>query len=261
VRGTIIGLIGCGNVGSLVAKAVREGKIRASIGALFDSKVDRSKLLAHRLGDPSLAKESFDEFMKSEVQLVVEAASVDAVKQYSERVLRSGKDLMVLSVGALLDDGLRARLVSLASEHGCKIIVPSGAIGGLDVLKAGSLGGIESITLTTAKNPASLGMEETSERRLVFEGSVERAVELYPRNINVAAALAIASGVRPHVRIFVDPKIRTNVHEVEVKGAFGEAKFFISNLPSPDNPRTSYLAALSVMRAIQGIEESIVIGT
>ena len=261
MRDTIIGLIGCGNVGSFVAKAVRERKKGVELGALFDLDRTKAEGLAKSIGEPSLAKASFEELIKTDLQLVVETASADAVREYSERVLKAGKDLIILSVGGLLDDGFRERLVSLARRNRRKLIIPSGAIGGLDILKASSVAEIKEITLTTTKNPANLGLGGVTKRTLIFDGSADEAVKLYPKNINVAAAVAIASGVRPRVRIFADPDVRTNIHQVEVRGAFGEAKLTVSNLPSPSNPRTSYLAALSVVRAIEGAEESIVIGT
>lgn len=258
---TIIGLIGCGNIGTIIIKAVLEGRLKATVGALFDTDETRVRELSELLGDPGKCKPNFEEFIEEDVDLVVEAASIDAVKEYGERVLNAGKNLIILSVGALLDEKVLGRLEETTRANGSKIIIPSGAIGGLDLLKAASITGIEEILLTTTKNPRSLENVDASKRTVIFEGSSKEAVEHFPRNINVAAALSIASKANLRVMIVSDPKVKTNTHEIRAKGKFGEMVLRVSNLPSPDNPKTSYLAALSVIRTIQGQEDRIQIGT
>jgi predicted dinucleotide-utilizing enzyme len=117
------------------------------------------------------------------------------------------------------------------------------------------------VILTTTKNPKSLSMEEKPQgRTVVFEGDANQAVKLFPRNINVGAAIALAADADLKVKIVADPAVTTNTHELEARGAFGALMLRVSNVPSPDNPRTSYLAALSVIRAIRGMGESLVIG-
>ena len=195
------------------------------------------------------------------MDLVIEAASIEAVREYAEEVLSTGRDMIILSVGALLDEDFMARLEKASMSKGSRVIVPSGAIGGLDLLKAASISGIEKIVLTTTKNPRSLEDVDATKRSVIFDGTAKDAVDHFPRNINVAAALSIASKAELRVRILADPDVKTNTHEIAAEGKFGEMVLRVSNLPSPDNPKTSYLAALSVIRTIQGLEEKIIIGT
>jgi len=258
---TIIGLIGCGNIGTIIVRAIREGKLEAEVGALFDVDESRSRELSELLGDTSRCKPDFEEFIREKLDLVVEAASIDAVKDYGERVLNAGKDMIILSVGALLNEDLLDRLERSTKENGCKIVIPSGAIGGLDLLKAASIAGIEEILLTTTKNPNSLDEAGERKRTIIFEGSAKEAVEHFPKNINVAAAISITSKANLQVKVVSDPGVDTNTHEITAKGRFGQMVLKVSNMPSPDNPKTSYLAALSVIRTIKGQEERIQIGT
>ncbi len=259
---TNIGLLGCGNIGTTIIQAVKEGRLDVKIGALYDVDYDSARRLAEQLGRPDLCKKSFDSFISADMDLVIEAASVKAVRDHAERIVASGRSLIVLSVGGLIDPNFRGKLVDASKASGSKIIVPSGAIGGLDLLKAGRVAGIDEVILTTTKNPKSLPEGDSiTQRTVVFEGNVEEAVRLFPKNINVAAAVSIASGVNPRVRIVADPAAGTNTHEVEARGAFGNMRLIVSNVPSPGNPKTSYLAALSVIRTIQGFGESLVVGT
>jgi len=262
VTRTQIGLIGCGNVATIIVRAAAEGRLDAGIGALFDIDHGRARRLAEIAGRPGVEKKTFAEFLSTPVDLVVEAASADAVRSYAEAVVSSGRDMVILSVGALMDRDLRERLKAASRATGSRVILPSGAIGGLDVLKAASTAGLEEVVLTTTKNPKSLpGDTPITEKTLLFEGDAEEAVKRFPRNINVAASVALASEANVTVRIVADPKVRANTHQLKARGAFGEMTLTISNVPSPDNPRTSYLAALSVIRTIQGMQDQLLVGT
>jgi aspartate dehydrogenase len=255
-------VIGCGNIGTILARAVKDGRLGVEIGAIYDIRSANSEKLARILGSPEVCKRDFGEFVSADLDLVVEAASISAVRDYGKAVLSKGRDLLVLSVGALLDDELRESMLVVARKTGCRIIVPSGAIGGLDLLKSASVGDIQEVVLTTTKNPASLDeVGDLGKRKVVFEGNADEAIEQFPKNINVAAAISLASGAKLRVRIVADPRVSTNTHEIKAKGAFGEMVLRVSNVPSPDNPKTSYLAALSVIRTIQGLGEALVIGT
>lgn len=255
-------MIGCGNIGTILARAVKDGRLGVEIGAIFDLRKANSEKLARIIGSPHVCKGNFGDFVSTDLDLVVEAASISAVRDYGRAVLSKGKDLLVLSVGALLDDGLREAMLEAARESGCRIIVPSGAVGGLDLLKSASVGEIRELVLTTTKNPASLDeVRDLDRRTVVFEGNADEAIEQFPKNINVAAAISLASGAKLRVRIVADPRVSTNTHEIKAKGAFGEMVLRVSNVPSPDNPKTSYLAALSVIRTIEGLGEALVIGT
>jgi aspartate dehydrogenase len=196
----------------------------------------------------------------ADVDLVVEAASPAAVRSCGEAVLAAGKDLVVMSVGALADPAFLARLRDAAIASGRRIYIPSGAVMGLDNLKIGRVGGIDRLVLRTTKSPASLGLT-VAERTLVFQGRAEECVRAYPKNINVSAAIALAAGQELEVELWADPAVDRNIHEIFAEGAFGDAHLRIRNVPSLENPATSYLAALSILALLHDLAEPIVVGT
>lgn len=208
------------------------------------------------------------------VDLVVECASQQAVKGVAIPTLKNGKSIMIMSVGALIDEGLFDEIKRLSHENNSRVYLPSGAIAGLDALKSAYVGGLSSVTLITRKPPHSLegcscfedeGLDISSieEERLVFEGSADEAVKLFPANVNVAASLSIAGIGAEHttVKVIADPKLSRNTHELHVVGEFGEFKTRVENLPSPSNPKTSYLAALSAIATLKKIVDPIQVGT
>ena len=249
-----IGLLGCGNVGRIIA-AHAEG-IR--VVAVFDIIPGRAEELAGLCHAQTYT--DFDLFMQEDFSIVVEAASVDAVKLYGEAALRSGRDIAILSVGALADEEFRERLVEVAREAGRKIRIPSGAVIGLDNLKIGQISPPEKFLLRTTKPPASLGMV-AGERTEIFKGLAHDCIKLYPKNINVAVALGLAAGRDADVELWVDPGIERNIHEIFAEGDFGDIYIRVRNTPSPDNPATSYMAALSILTLLKNLENPLVVGT
>jgi aspartate dehydrogenase len=249
-----IGLLGCGNIGRVIA----ESDMGIDIRALYDRVPEKAESLSLQCGAPAFAE--FSSFIRKDFDLVVEAASVEAVQEYAEEVLLQGKDLVVLSAGGLVDPDFRTRLTETARKQKKKIYIPSGAIAGLDNLKVGQIVGMETLILRTTKNPSSLHMKK-SERRLIFQGKAHDCIREFPRNINVAVALSLAAGRDADVEIWVDPATERNIHEVYARGPFGEITITVSNVPSPDNPATSYLAALSILTLLKNIENPLVIGT
>jgi aspartate dehydrogenase len=249
-----IGLLGCGNIGRVIAGSGMGIDIRA----LFDRIPEKANELSQQTGAPAFPE--FSSFIQEDFDLVVEAASVEAVQEYAEEVLRRRKDLVVLSAGALADSDFRTRLIEIARAEKKKIYVPSGAIAGLDNLKVGQIVGMDTLILKTTKNPSSLHLK-TNERRLIFQGKAHDCIREFPRNINVAVALSLAAGRDADVEIWVDPATQRNIHEVYAKGRFGEITITVSNVPSPDTPATSYLAALSILTLLRNMESPLVIGT
>jgi aspartate dehydrogenase len=249
-----VGLLGCGNIGHLIASHA-EG---FAIAALYDQMPDRARELAASSG--GIAYDSFGAFAAAEIDLVVEAASVGAVRAHGEAVLGAGKDFVVMSVGALADAAFLAELREAAIASGRRVYVPSGAVMGLDNLKIGRIGGIDRLVLRTTKSPASLRLDLT-ERTLVFRGRADECVQAFPKNINVSAALALAAGREVEVELWADPAVDRNIHEICAEGPFGDAYLRIRNVPSPDNPATSYLAALSILVLLRDLGEPIVVGT
>ncbi|HIH03956.1 MAG TPA: aspartate dehydrogenase [Methanoregulaceae archaeon] len=249
-----VGLLGCGTIGRLIA-AHADG---FEVAALYDQAPEQARELAGRCG--GVAYDSFAAFAGFDLDLVVEAASVRAVRAHGEAVLAAGKDLVVMSVGALADAAFLARLREAAIASGRKVRIPSGAVMGLDNLKVGRIGGIDRLVLRTTKNPASLGLM-VAERMLVFRGRAEECVKAYPKNINVSAAIALAAGQELEVELWADPAVDRNVHEICTEGPFGDAYLRIRNVPSPGNRATSYLAALSILALLHDLGEPIVVGT
>ncbi len=214
-----------------------------------------------------------EELLQS-VDLVVESASQNAVRFVVPKALEAGCDVMVLSVGALADEELRERLFRLAEQNNCKLYFPSGAVAGIDGINSASAAGISSVTLTTRKPPLSLAgaphvetlgieLEKIEKETLLFEGPASEAVKAFPANVNVAATISLA-GIgfeQTKVRVIADPALSRNVHEITVEGEFGKLFTRVENLPSPENPKTSYLAALSAISTLKKILSPVQIGT
>lgn len=249
-----IGLLGCGNVGHIIARHADDFEI-VGLFDLISERAQELALLCH-----ARPYTDFEEFIRQDFDLVVEAASVAAVKRYGEEIIRAGKDLVVLSGGALADDEYRVALVETARQHNKKIHIPSGAIIGLDNLKIGQISPLTTLLLRTTKNPASLGIE-TTERTEVFRGLAHNCIKQFPKNINVAVALGLAAGKEADVELWADPAVERNVHEVFAEGEFGDIYIRVRNIPSPENPSTSYMAALSILTLLRNLTNPLVVGT
>ncbi|MCJ7443125.1 MAG: aspartate dehydrogenase [Methanotrichaceae archaeon] len=266
-----IGLVGCGAIGTEVAKAIDRGDISAELVAVCDRSSNCVEQLIKSLKNKPIKVNLLELVDRSDI--VVEAASQKAVPSVARLALKKGKSLMIMSVGALADIELYREIKKLASDHRAKVYIPSGAISGLDGLKSASLGTISKITLTTTKKPASfegapyiiekkIDLKALQKPTLLFEGTAAEAVKAFPANVNVAATLCLAAregDVR--VRIIADPQIKVNRHEIIAEGDFGQISTKVENIPSPMNPKTSYLAALSAIATLRSIVEPIKIGT
>jgi aspartate dehydrogenase len=267
-----IGLIGYGTIGRVLSKAIEDGKTGpARLVAVKDMGEEAPFELMD--GGPTYTHD-IQTFLATDMQVVVEAASQAVLKEYAPRVLKSRRDLIVMSVGAFSDENFLRDVVALSSKYGGRVFIPSGAIGGLDVLSAACLDEIQEVTLTTTKPPKALkgarstidpdlDLETVMEPTCIYDGPAEDAVVKYPKNVNVAAALSMA-GVgfkRTTVRIVADPQADRNQHRIEVKGNFGELTLELKLRPSPSNPKTTYLAALSVVRMVKKLTERVRVGT
>jgi aspartate dehydrogenase len=249
-----VGLLGCGNVGRIIAKE----RIGVKITALHDRIPERAEEAARLCG--AEVYRDFPGFVRADMDIVVEAASVAAVREHAEEILSNGKDLVILSVGALADRPFRERLTALAREKGRRIHVPSGAILGLDNLKVGQIAPFRRLLLRTTKSPDSLNLR-AKQRMMIFSGKANDCIREFPKNINVAVALGLAAGREADVEIWIDPDVDRNVHEIIAEGDFGDIFIRVSNVPSPDNPSTSYLAALSILTLLKNLNEPLVVGT
>lgn len=261
-----VGLVGCGTIGSQLALAIDSDKIAgASLVTLFDVSDSNLQNLKAKLSSSPKPYSEFGGFLASGADIVIEAASQDAVRAFSRPILEAGKDLMVMSVGALADDDFLAELLQTATKKGCRIYVPTGAIAGIDAIRSVRYL-LESVTLTTTKSPKALAgapFFETSkikpddivESTVIYEGTAANAVRAFPANVNVAAVLSLAGiGVdKTKVRIVADPQAITNQHEIIAIGSFGEIRIIVNNVPSPGNPKTSFLAILSAIECLRSI--------
>lgn len=267
-----IGIVGCGFIGTTIASALELMDEVVSIN-LLDVNYDSTLKLCSSLKKARPFPPDDVKGLIEASDLVVEAASQQAVKEVLPGALGMGKDVMVLSVGALVDETLWGDMRAKAKERGVRIFVPSGAIAGVDGIGSASIAEIESITLTVTKPPEGLSMDPSLHERakdlknitepvVLFEGPAREAVSKFPKNVNVAAAISLA-GIgfdRTVVRVVVDPSVSRNQHRVEVKGRFGAMSVLMQNLPSTTNPRTSYLAPLSAISTIRKVLTGIYIG-
>ncbi|RBQ25126.1 MAG: putative L-aspartate dehydrogenase [Methanocorpusculum sp. MCE] len=248
-----VGLLGCGNIGHVIAKSQENFKITA----VYDVVFERAEAFGREFGATPYS--DFSEFLKEPTDIVVEAASVAAAMSHAESILLAGKDLVIMSVGALADISFREELIQTAREMKKKIHIPSGAIMGLDNIRVGQISSIDKFVLRTTKNPKSLSREAV-EKTCIFTGKAYDCVHQYPKNTNVAESLSIACGRDVDVELWMDPNEDRNMHEIFFEGEFGEAYIRVRNVPSPDNPATSYLAALSILSLLKNLDNPLVIG-
>ena len=273
----IIGLLGCGTIGTHLAVAINSGKIdNASLEGMFDIIQENAATLKSKLKTDVQVYSDFDNLIAASVDIIIEAASQEAVRRFSKPIVEAGKDLMIMSVGALADSALLTELSEISSlkKGKNKIYVPSGAVAGIDAIRS-VRHLIDSITLTTTKSPKSLSgapfltakninLNSITEITEIYEGTASEAVKLFPANVNVAAVLSLAGigSDKTKVRVVVNPHATTNQHEIVATGSFGDIKITVNNVTAPGNPKTSFLAVLSAIECLRSIcDDGIKIGS
>jgi len=193
--------------------------------------------------------------------MVAECASHAAVREHGAAILEAGRDLVVASTGALADDALMEALRGAAGCGGAQILLPAGAMGGIDALAAARLRGSPRVTYVGRKPPAAwrgtraetlLELEGLTQAATFYEGSARAAARDFPQNANVAATIALAGmGFEAtRVRLVADPAITRNLHELEVESDAVNFTIRLEGVPSPANPKTSLTAGLSMARAV-----------
>lgn len=260
-----IALLGCGAIGTEIAMAIDSGKVDARLTHVYDKMHGRAQMMVARLDSKPEIVGNSHLLSSNNADLIVEAASQDAVRDVALGVLQNRKDIMILSAGALLDKTIFEVLSDACREFNRRIHLPSGAIAGLDGLNA-VRNELSSVMLTTTKHPRSLaGARFFKESKInplgittpttIFDGTAVKAVELFPANINVAALVSLAGvgGSSTRVRIVADPNTTMNMHRIDARGEFGEMSFVIRNTPDRNNPRTSRLAILSAIEKLRVI--------
>jgi len=264
----IVGLLGCGTIGTHLALAINSDEIdNAYLGGMFDIIQENAATLKSKLKTDVQVYSDFDNLIAASVDIIIEAASQEAVRRFSKPIVEAGKDLMIMSVGALADGALLTELSEISSLKKGKnrIYVPSGAIAGIDAIRSVRRL-IDSITLTTTKSPKSLSgapfltakninLNSITEITEIYEGTASEAVKLFPANVNVAAVLSLAGigSDKTKVRVVVNPHATTNQHEIVATGSFGDIKITVNNETAPGNPKTSFLAVLSAIECLRSI--------
>ena len=264
-----VGIIGYGSIGKEIIAATRRHEIpNAKIVALFDKESTVFNSVDYDTGELHLFSD-FDEFYNSKIysniDIILECASKGAVKEYGMKIIKSKKVLIVLSVGAFSDEDYLRELQNLSKLNNTRILIPTGAIAGLDSIRSVKKY-LNTVTIVTTKNPKSLvgapyfksskiRIDEISKETVLFEGNAADAIELFPANVNVAVSIALAGIglVKTQVKIVADPTLSVNKHEIVGEGAFGKLHIVVQNIPSPSNPRTSYLASLSAIECLRGL--------
>ena len=260
-----MGLLGCGAIGSEIAFAIDSGKISAKLTHIYDFSKDNSEKLANKLQNKPVITENVGLLAASPVDMIIEAASQDAVRDDILSILQNRKDVMIMSVGALLDESIFDIVMDGCKDFNKRVYLPSGAIIGLDGIRAVQ-DELDTVTLVTTKNPKALkGAKffETSpidpdgitQAVTIYEGSAQEAVRLFPANINVAALLSLAGlgSEKTRVKIVADPHTDKNTHEINAEGKFGKFSITVENVPSPSNPKTSRLAILAAIECLKKI--------
>jgi aspartate dehydrogenase len=265
---TSIGIVGCGSIGRALLRAVDDGRLKVGVAGVYSRTEATAREFLSQLKTPAPFLSWSDLIERSD--LVIETAGGHVVPVLARDCFAAGKDLMVISIGALLD---HMDLFDLARERGCRLLLPSGAIAGLDAVKGACTGRVEYVRLTSRKPPRALegapflvqhgiSLAGLTEERLLFSGPAREAVRGFPDNLNISAALSLA-GIGPdatQVSISAVPGLERNCHDIEVEGEFGLLRIHLENIPS-ENPKTGRLTALSMIRAVADAVDYVRVGT
>ena len=267
-----IGIVGCGAIGTSLGKAInKDFSDNVRLVCLYDIVKNKSLQLAKILKKKAVVCNSLDSLIvKSD--LVIEAAYANSSLSIARKALIKGRDIIIMSVGGIVSH--INQLNNLAKSKSAKVYIPSGAICGIDALKASSQKRIKRVTLITRKNPRSfMGSEYVRQKRVnlnkirkdtvLFSGSAHEAIKIFPQNINVAATLSIA-GIgekRTQVEIIASPKLKRNIHEIYIESDAGKISSRVENLVHPENRKTSFLAVLSAIATLRQLLEPVRVGT
>jgi aspartate dehydrogenase len=269
-----VALLGGGTIARLVLESTKRGALpQTEIVALMGrAAASRGAGLAREFGLPYVIGR--EALLERSPEVVVEAASHEAVREHLVPLLRRGIDVIVLSVGALVDDALRTAAEQAAATSGALFYVPSGGIGGLDVLKAACAAEVDEVSIQVAKPPVAwqgipyvqalgLRLESLDRPTTLFEGSAREGVPHFPQNVNIAAVLALAGiGLdRTRLKVVADPGLIRNTHTIRVSGPTGRFTIVLENVAAPENPKTSWLACYSAVAALKTLAASARYGT
>jgi aspartate dehydrogenase len=263
-----VGVVGLGVIGKAVCRALADGIPGLKLAAATARDRERGERFLATLAAP-VPYLGLDDLVAAS-DLVVEASTQAHLAEIAPRALGAGKDLVVLSCGGLLG---RDDWVTLAEARGCRILVPSGAIAGLDGVKGARVGAITAVTMETRKPPHGLAgapwiveqridLAAITRETLIFEGPATEACRAFPANVNVLAALSLA-GIGPEktrIRLFAVPGQTRNAHRITIEGEFGRLAIEVENVPS-ENPRTGKLSYLSTIALLRDLAAPLRVGT
>jgi len=269
-----IALLGGGTIARLVLEQVRRGAMPGIeiIALAGRSATSPAAALAREFGIEYLPRA--DALLELRPDAVLEAASHEAVRQHLVALLGAGIGVVVLSAGALADDALREAAEAAALRSSALLYVPSGGIGGIDALKTACLGGVDEASIQVAKPPAAwkgipyversgIALDRLTTAVTLFDGPAREGVPHFPQNVNIAAVLALGGiGMdRTRLKVVADPALTLNTHTIQVSGRCGRFTVVLENVPSPDNPKTSWLACYSGLAALKSMGSGIRYGT
>jgi len=260
-----IGVIGCGAIGSVLCRFIDKELEDSELVAVCDIDKGRAEKVVESLGSKARVTD-IDNLIK-ESELVVEAVSPSIVKSLLEKCIEHKKHLMVMSVGGIIQN------IGLLDKLTARLFIPSGAICGIDGVKAANVEEISSATITSTKSPKSLegapyivenniDLGAIKEKKIIFEGNALEAIKGFPKNVNVSAVLSLAGigAEKTKVKVVVDPSIKRNMHEIEVIGSFGKLYTKTENVLSHLNPKTSHMAVLSACATLKRLVGHVKIG-
>jgi aspartate dehydrogenase len=262
-----IGILGCGVIGTEAALFIKKnlrGKMRVT--AAYDVTQAMRLALQKKMQSPQVVAATSVEELVKRCDMVIEAASVGAVAPLLKAAMQYKKDVVILSIGGLVAE---PSLLKAVEHAGINVYLPSGAVAGIDGIQAAAIGKITTCMLTTSKPPAGLGTAvkrkamNTEKPTVVFQGSAAKACALFPKNINVAGTIFLASRRNPHMKVIIrmDPAISRNIHEVLLESDIARLQVRVENIPSRENPRTSAMAFASVKALLWKLTASVKIGT
>ncbi len=261
-----LGIIGSGSLASIIGKYIaQELHEDYEIVGILSGKIDNARKLANETN--CKAYNRLNEMILDKPDYIIEGATPNVVRDSAIEILENGISLIVLSVGAFADDGFYKKAAQTARENNCRVHLTSGAVGGFDVLNSAMLMEDVTVGITTEKSPNSLNGAPFLEGRAlsqehieeVFSGTAKEAIEVFPKNVNVAVATALATrGVdNTNITIRSIPEMKSNKHSIKLVGNTVKVTVEIESIPSPDNPKSSSLAAWSVISLLKRLVEPI----
>ena len=262
-----VAIVGSGALASVIAQALsKELSKEYELLGVFSGRLENALKFGEKFN--CKAYKNLDEIIEGNPDYVIEAASPDVIKDIGIKILQNGINLIPLSVGAFADKEFYKKVEQAAIDNNSRVHLPSGAVGGFDVLRASMLMEDVEVSIVTEKSPESLNGAPFLNGRLlsedkveeVFSGAAKQAIELFPKNVNVAVATALATtGVDNTLTVIRSiPKMSSNKHEIQLTGDTIKVTVVIESSPSVNNPKSSTLAAYSVIALLKNLVSPIV---